>query len=364
MASKTIGILTSGGDCPGLNAVIRAAAVHAIRTYGWRVLGVHESTLGLIARPVQVTELTLDHLGAWMMRAGGTILGTTNKGDPFDFPMPDGTRKDRVDEVIEGYQLAGLDGLIVVGGDGSFSIINRIVERSRGIMKVVAVPKTIDNDVADTENAIGFPTAVGVVTEALDRLEPTAASHSRVMVLEVMGRDAGHIALASGIAGGADVILIPEIPYNLKSIAERIATVKREEGRNHALVIVAEGVKDEDGHPVGIPDSLGRTRYGGIGEYMAEHLAPLTNAETRVTVLGHVQRGGSPAPLDRLMAAAFGVKAVELIAAGRFGRMVAWQNRRLVDVPLAQVAAGPRLVDPVGDLVLTARGLGISFGDA
>jgi ATP-dependent phosphofructokinase / diphosphate-dependent phosphofructokinase len=364
VASKTIGILTSGGDCPGLNAVIRAAAVHAIRNHGWRVLGVHESTLGLIARPVRVTELTLDRLGASMMRAGGTILGTTNKGDPFDFPMPDGTRKDRVDEVIEGYGMAGLDALIVVGGDGSFSIVHRIVERAHGAMKVVAVPKTIDNDVAETENAIGFSTAVGVVTDALDRLEPTAASHSRVMVLEVMGRDSGHIALASGIAGGADVILIPEIPYDLKAIAGHIAAVKREEGRNHALVIVAEGVKDEDGHPVGIPDSLGRTRYGGIGEYMAEHLAPLTGAETRVTVLGHVQRGGQPDWDDRILGSAFGVHAVDLIAEGKFDRMLTWQNRRVIDVPLADAIARPQLVDLEGSLVRTARGLGICLGDS
>jgi 6-phosphofructokinase 1 len=361
---KTIGILTSGGDCPGLNAVIRAAASHAIRAYGWRVFGIHESTVGLMARPVKAEELTLARLSSSLTRTGGTILGTTNRGDPFSFPMADGSRKDRVDDVIDGYRAIGLDALIVVGGDGSFAIMNRIVERSQGVMRMVAIPKTIDNDVAATETSVGFATAVAVATEALDRLEPTAASHSRVMVLEVMGRDAGHIALHSGIAGGADVVLIPEIPYKLKAVAERIARVRREEGRNHALVVVAEGVCDEEGHAVGIPDSLGRTRYGGIGEYMAEKLADLTGAETRVTVLGHVQRGGAPAALDRVMASAFGVKAVDLIAEGRFGRMVAWQNRQVVDVPIADVVGGPQLVDVGGDLVRTARGLGIAFGDA
>jgi phosphofructokinase-like protein len=364
VAIKTIGILTSGGDCPGLNAVIRAAAAHAIRAYGWRVLGIHESTVGLMARPVNAEELTLAKLSSSMTRTGGTILGTTNRGDPFAYPMSDGTKKDRVDEVIEGYREAGLDALIVVGGDGSFAIMNRIVQRSEGVMRMVCVPKTIDNDVAVTENAVGFATAVGVATEALDRLEPTAASHSRVMVLEVMGRDTGHIALASGIAGGADVILIPEIKYKLKAVADRVAQVRREEGRNHALVVVAEGVPAEDGHPVGIPDSLGRTRYGGIGEYMAEKLSDMTGAETRVTVLGHVQRGGAPAALDRVMASAFGVKAVDLIAEGKFGRMVAWRNRSVADVPLSDVAGGPQLVDVTGDLVRTARGLGIAFGDA
>jgi 6-phosphofructokinase 1 len=363
MAIETIGILTSGGDCPGLNAVIRAATAHAIRAYGCRVVGIHESTLGLIKRPVAAEELTLKRLNASTARTGGTILGTTNRGDPFAFPMPDGSRKDRVDEVVDGYRSLGLDALIVVGGDGSFAIMNRIVERSQGLMRIVAIPKTIDNDVSCTENSVGFVTAIDVATEALDRLEPTAASHSRVMVLEVMGRDAGHIALASGIAGGADVILIPEIPYKLKTVAERIAAIRREEGRNHALVVVAEGVTDETGHPIGIPDTLGRTRYGGIGEYMSEKLADLTGAETRVTVLGHVQRGGAPAPFDRVLASAFGVKAVDLVPERKIGRMVAWQNRREVEVPIADVTSGPSCVDVGGDLVRTARGLGISFGD-
>ena len=224
------------------------------------------------------------------------------------------------------------------------------------------MPKTIDNDLGHTERAVGFSTAVVVATEALDRLHVTAASHNRVMVLEVMGRDAGHIALTAGLAGGADVILIPEIPYDMAKVCAKVEE-RRRMGRNFSLIVVAESVPSTSGEVATYVDAHGQSRYGGIGRVIADEVARRTGAETRVTVLGHVQRGGSPTPLDRLLGSAFGVAAVDLVSAGRFDRMVAWQNRRVVDVPLAEACAGFRAVDPNDALVHTARGLGISFGD-
>jgi 6-phosphofructokinase 1 len=227
---------------------------------------------------------------------------------------------------------------------------------------MVGIPKTIDNDVHCTDFAIGFTTAVNVVVDALDRLQPTAASHHRVMILEVMGRDAGHIALNGGIAGGADVILIPEIRYSLDGIVNKIAEVGRE-GRNHALVVVAEGCRTEDGTAIQTHPGGDQARYGGIGQYLSEKLASRVAAETRVTVLGHVQRGGQPSMHDRLLATAFGVHAVDLVAQGKYDRMVAWHDRGVIDVPISSVVAGSRSVDPMGALVHTARGLGVYVGE-
>ena len=358
--NKRIGILTSGGDCAGLNAVIRAVTHRAIDGYGWRVFGIHEGMHGLMERPVDCEELTLAMFTGNILRMGGTILGTINKGDPFAFPMPDGSVRDRSNEIIEGYRELELDALIVVGGDGSLAIARRVAQQ--GGLNLIGVPKTIDNDVGSTENAIGYGTAVDVATEALDKLQPTAASHSRVMVLEVMGRDAGHIALAAGISGGADIILMPEIPYKLENVARRIETV-RQQGRNFALVVVAEAVKTETGERVMVTDSQGRQRFGGIGYHLGARIADVTGAETRVTVLGHIQRGGTPSPLDRLYASAFGVHAVDLAAEGKFDRMVAWTSRECIDVPLAEAIAQYQAVDPNGALAKTARGLGIYIGD-
>ena len=224
---------------------------------------------------------------------GGTILGTTNKGDPFAFPMPDGTLKDRSEEIIEGFKMLELDVLIGIGGDGSLAILNRLTQQ--GEIKFIGIPKTIDNDLGVTESSIGFSTAVDVATEALDRLQPTAASHDRVMILEVMGREAGHIALNAGIAGGADVILIPEIPYKIDNIALKIKHLI-ERGRNFALIVVAEAVKTEDGHSLTIKDGSGRERYGGIAHYLSERITETTGAETRYTVLGRSSAGGNPMP--------------------------------------------------------------------
>ncbi|MGE0747492.1 MAG: ATP-dependent 6-phosphofructokinase [Rhodospirillales bacterium] len=359
-ATKRLGILTSGGDCAGLNAVIRAATVRAIEGFGMRVFGIREGTLGFLRRPVDYEELSPRMFTGQVMRMGGTFLGTTNHGDPFAFPMPDGTLRDRTEEIIEGYRLLNLDALIVIGGDGSLDILRRIAVK--GGMNIIGVPKTIDNDVLLTENAIGYSTAVDVATEALDRLQPTAASHSRVMVLEVMGRDAGHIALFTGIAGGADVILIPEIPYRLEHVARKIDSIKAQ-GRNFALVVVSEAVKTEDGDKVQVVETGGKARYGGVGHYLGDKIAEMTGAETRVTVLGHVQRGGTASARDRLFGSAFGVHAADLAAAGKFDRMVAWSNRGVIDVAIADAIAHNARVDPEGALAHTARGLGICLGD-
>lgn len=358
--SKTIGVLTSGGDCAGLNAVIRAVAHRAIEGYGWRVFGIHEGTLGLMKRPVDYEELTLNVFTGNILRMGGTILGTINRGDPFAYPMPDGSRKDRSAEVAEGYRLIGLDALIVIGGDGSLDISRRIAQQ--GGLNLIAIPKTIDNDVHHTESAIGFATATQVAVEALDKLQPTAASHSRVMVLEVMGRDAGQIALSAGISGGADVIVIPEIRYTMAGIASKIEAVKQR-GRNFALVVVAEAVKTEAGDAIATANEEGGQRLGGIGHYLGARIGEITGAETRVTVLGHIQRGGMPNPRDRLIASAFGVRAVDMVAAGKFDHMVGWSDRELTDVPLADVVGKSRTVDPNGALAHTARGLGIYIGE-
>ncbi|BBD58564.1 6-phosphofructokinase [Nostoc sp. HK-01] len=356
--SKRIGILTSGGDCSGLNAVIRAV-VHCANGKGWEVLGIRQATLGLMAQPPQVTKLEIDQVDP-LLTSGGTMLGTTNKGDPFAFPMPDGSLCDRSSEIIAGYHQLDLDALIGIGGDGSLAILRRLAQQ--GGINLVGIPKTIDNDIGITEHAIGFDTAVNIATEALDKLHFTAASHSRVMILEVMGRDAGHIALAAGIAGGADVILIPEILYSIDDICYHIKN-RQEEGKNYCLIIVSEAVRTQEGEIRTLTNRLGQSRYGGIGEYLADQISDRIGAETRVTVLGHIQRGGTASPLDRLVASAFGVAAVNLIEEGKYDYMVAWQNRQVITVPIEEAIAQYKAVNPEDALVKTARGLGIYLGE-
>ncbi|HEY9615774.1 MAG TPA: ATP-dependent 6-phosphofructokinase [Microcoleaceae cyanobacterium] len=356
---RRIGILTSGGDCAGLNAVIRAVVHSAVNTYGWEVLGIRQATQGLMTRPPEALLLTPDRLDPYLT-AGGTILGTTNKGNPFAFPMPDGSVCDRSDEIIEGYHLLGLDALIGIGGDGSLAILRRIAQQ--GKLNLVGIPKTIDNDVAVTEMSIGFDTAVSVATEALDRLHFTAASHSRVMILEVMGRDAGHIAMCAGIAGGADIILIPEIPYTLDGLCQTIQR-RQEQGKNYCLIIVAEAVRTESGDSVILAETNEGCRLGGIGQYLSQQICSRMNVETRVTVLGHTQRGAAPTSVDRLLAAAFGVAAVELIAHEKYDQVVTWQNRKIVSVPITEAIAQYAAVNPTGALATTARRMGIFLGN-
>jgi 6-phosphofructokinase 1 len=357
---KRIGLLTSGGDCAGLNAAIRAVVCKAVNGYGWEVIGIQEGTAGLLQRPPLVEELGMRVFTGNILRMGGTILGTVNKGNPFAYPMPDGSTKDRSSEVIEGFKELGLDALIAIGGDGSMRILSRLAQQ--GGIPFVGIPKTIDNDVAFTEWSIGFNTAVASAVDALDRLQPTAASHHRVMVLEVMGRDAGHIALNAGIAGGANVVLIPEIPYDIDKIGKFIDDL-RKKGRNHALVVCAEAVKTASGESIYDAHPDGELRYGGIGHLIGDQIQKLTGAETRVTVLGHVARGGIPVAMDRVLASAFGVRAVELVAQEKYDRLVVWQHREVVDVPIEEVITRYRAVDVNGTLVRTARGLGICLGD-
>jgi phosphofructokinase-like protein len=345
---KKIGILTSGGDCAGLNAVIRAATIRAVNEYKWKVIGIKDGTLGLLTDPLNVIELSPKNFDGNLMRMGGTFLGTNNKGNPSS------------EKIIEGFKKLGLDALIGIGGDGSMKILQKLAKE--GNINFVGIPKTIDNDVKNNELSIGYDTAVDVATNALDMLQPTAASHRRAMILEVMGRDAGHIALNSGIAGGADVILIPEIPYSIKKIADHIENI-RSNGRNHALIVIAEAVKKEDGSKATVTFVDGEVRLGGIGTYIGDEIYKLTNSETRVTVLGHVQRGAQPTHRDRLIASAFGVYAVDLIAKEKFNRIVVWQNRGVTDIDLDSIAGQSKTISADDPLIKVAQGLGIYVGE-
>ena len=358
---KTLGILTSGGDCAGLNIAVKAATHRAILNYGAKVIGIKQGSNGLFARPVNCMELTLDSFDGFIERNGGTFLGTINRGDPFNYAMEDGSRQDISPDIIAGYNLLGLDGLIVVGGDGSFGIMQKMQQLSEDF-KFIGIPKTIDNDVHGTDNAIGFATAVEVATSALDKLQPTAASHNRVMIMEVMGRDAGFIALHSGIAGNADIILIPELTYSIEGIKNKILE-RVNSGKNFSLVVVAESVTKEDGEPIKTQHSHNQIRYGGIGDYLAHTISQSTNAETRVTTLGHVQRGASPCPADRLLAAQFGVHAVDLAMNGKSGRMVAIQNNKITDIDVNEVVAKTQTVARDNNLIQVAVNLGIYVGD-
>ena len=357
---KRIGILTSGGDCGGLNAAVRSIFYRAKEKYKLDVYGILEGTVGLMERPPRYIKLDYGTFSGNLIRQGGTFLGTTNKGNPFKYPMPDGTFKDRTTEIVGGYQELGLDGLIVIGGDGSMKIIKEIADK--GNLNIVAIPKTIDNDVGATESSIGFHTAVDVATNALDNLQFTAASHSRTMILEVMGRDAGHIALNAGIAGGADVILIPEINYTIDGIIKKLKQLSSY-GIKHSLIIVAEAVKQENGKNSTVKFADGETRLGGIGSYVASKIMNKTNIECRVTTLGHVQRGAPPTTQDRILASAFGVYAVDLLAQKKFDRMVAWNDRKVVDFPIQMGIETYKEVELDDSLVKTALALGIYIGD-
>tara|TARA_B100000989_G_scaffold279147_1_gene241519 strand:+ start:3088 stop:4170 length:1083 start_codon:yes stop_codon:yes gene_type:complete len=357
---KRIGILTSGGDCGGLNAAVRSIFYRAKEKYNLDVYGILEGTVGLMERPPRYIKLDYGTFSGNLIRQGGTFLGTTNKGNPFKYPMPDGTFKDRTTEIVGGYHELGLDGLIVIGGDGSMKIIKEIADK--GNLNIVAIPKTIDNDVGATESSIGFHTAVDVATNALDNLQFTAASHSRTMILEVMGRDAGHIALNAGIAGGADVILIPEINYTIDGIIKKLKQLSSY-GIKHSLIIVAEAVKQENGKNSTVKFADGETRLGGIGSYVASKIMNKTNIECRVTTLGHVQRGAPPTTQDRILASAFGVYAVDLLAQKKFDRMVAWNDRKVVDFPIQMGIETYKEVELDDSLVKTALALGIYIGD-
>ena len=352
---KKIGVLTSGGDCAGLNAAIRGVVLHASYHYGCTVYGIRQGTHGLIHRPVLADILDPKDMNDHILRRGGTFLGTINKGDPFNFLMEDGTYQDISQTLIEGFYSLGLDGLIGIGGDGSTGILQKISKV--GKIPFVAIPKTIDDDIGSTDHSIGFLTALDVATDSLDRLHPTAQSHNRVMILEVMGRDAGHIALNCGIAGGADMILLPEIPYKIDAIAKFL------KDKTSAIIVVAEAAERESGEKSTVKNEFGHvTRYAGIGDYLSRELSGKIRAEIRVTVLGHVQRGGSPCAQDRIFGSAFGVHAVDTLLAGRTDRLVVWNGGEVQDISIDDGIGIYRSVDVHGSLVRTARGLGISFG--
>ncbi len=359
---KRVGLLTGGGDCPGLNAVIRAVVKSAVGHYGWEVIGIEDGYDGLVGEP-RFRPLTPADVQGILPR-GGTILGTSNRGNPFAVPIrrPDGTvfYEDRSDQVIENIDRLQLDALITIGGDGTLKIGLELIEKG---VPIIGVPKTIDNDIAGTDVSFGFDTAVETATDAIDRLHTTAESHHRVMVLEVMGRHAGWIGLHAGLAGGADVILIPEIPFDLNRVAEKVA-VRERAGRRFSIVVVAEGARPVGGEPVFIePPGEGRYgRLGGIGNRVGAGLAAMTGKETRVTILGHVQRGGSPTAFDRVLATRFGAEAVRMVERGEFGKMVALRGQDLTAVDIADAVRVPKLVDPDGELVRTAEEIGISFG--
>ncbi len=348
-----IGISTGGGDAPGLNAVIRAAVKAAILKYQWKVIGIPDGFDGLIW-PEKSRELTLKDVSGILPR-GGTILGTSNRGNPFHYKtVENGVEviRDISNDVIANARKLGIDAVMSIGGDGSLAIALELFKKG---LKIVCVPKTIDNDVSATSTTFGFDTALATATDAIDKIHTTGDSHHRVMVVEVMGRGVGWIALEAGIAGGAHIILIPEIPFTMERLCSHIRE-RENNGRRFTIVVVAEGSS--------VPADLGPLAgRGSIGNVIGDAIAAATRKEVRVSVLGHVQRGGSPSAFDRILGTRFGVAAIELIANGEFGRMVCIQNSEIKCVNIAHAIGKLKTVDPGSEIVRTARAIGISFAD-
>ena len=360
---RKIGVLTGGGDAPGLNGVIRALVKSAVLDHNLKVIGFNDGFSGMVG--LKTRDLGLEEVRGILPR-GGTILGTTNRGNPFKFVerLADGSERvfDASGVVERNFRRLGLDALVVIGGDGTLAIADRLM-REHGI-PVVGVPKTIDNDLAATDRTFGFATAVEVATDALDRLHTTAESHHRIMLLEVMGREAGWIALHSGIAGGADVILIPEIPFDMEAVIAKV-WARQNRGTSFSIIVVAEGARPRGGEQVfsSVDPVTGWKRLGGISYQLAPTLQEKTGLEVRVTVLGHIQRGGSPCAADRILATQLGAEAARLVVEEQFGHMVALRGEEIVAVPLEQAINRLKLVDPQGQLVANARSLGLVFGD-
>lgn len=356
-----IGIITGGGDCPGLNAVIRGVTKPA-QDYGMNVFGILDGFEGLVEGKAK--ELNNQDVSG-ILAIGGTILGSSNKGDPFHWPIEKNGKIEIIDksqDALKNYNAWGLDAIIAIGGDGTMHICNKLCQMG---MNVIGVPKTIDNDLYATDMTFGHYSAVYVVSMALDRLHTTASSHHRVMVVEVMGRYAGWIALNGGLSGGADIILIPEIPFSWNKIYKKIHE-RQLMGKKFSLVCVAEGAKPVDGEMVIKEKDKKRTdpvRLGGIGEVVAANIEKNTGRETRVTVLGHLQRGGSPTPFDRILATKFGAFAIELAAEKKFGRMVALKGNEVKNVKIEEAIVRQKLILPDNQAVRTARAIGISFGE-
>lgn len=351
-----VGILTGGGDCPGLNAVIRAVCKSLILNHQAEIIGFEDGFEGLIERRSRILDLKSV---SGIHDDGGTILGTSNKANPFRFFKRN--NEDVSDEVMAYYHELGLDALIVLGGDGSMTIADGM--RLKG-MNLIGVPKTIDNDLMGTDQTFGFDTAVTIATEALDRIQTTAQSHHRVLLVELMGRYAGWITLYAGVASACDVILLPEIPFTIEAIAE-VCKAREQDGRRYTVIAVAEGAKEKDGGLIvreTIADSPDPVRLGGIANYLAVRLKDHISSEIRTTILGHVQRGGTPSPYDRVLSTGFGTYAAQLIQEKRFGVMVALQNNQFTTIALDQVAHKTRLVTPDHPVLQAARAIGTSFG--
>jgi len=364
MAKKML-VLTGGGDCPGLNAVIRGITRRAMREKDWEVYGSIEAFNGVFAEPPQLIRLNRKRTAGIHIR-GGTILKTTNKSNPLKFPVPqpDGTVKfeDRTDQLVSRIRDLGFDAVINIGGDGSQRISQALFQKG---VPVVGVPKTIDNDLAATDMTFGFQTAVQIATDSFDRLVTTAESHHRVMIMEVMGRDAGWIALHSAVAGGAEVCLIPEIPYEIGKIVRRIQQ-RYKNGKGFVNIVIAEGARAREGSITSIAGSKEseHVRLGGVAFQLSAQLkAAGCQAEIRETVLGHTQRGGSPVAFDRILASLFGVHAVELVLNGSFGRMVALRNNSIASVEITEAVKSYHTIAPDNTMIRLAKGMGISFGD-
>jgi len=359
--SKRIGILTGGGDCPGLNAVIRAVVKHATGTYGWEVIGIEDGFQGLYEQRYQDLrrERTRD-----LLTRGGTILGSSNRANPFAYPKKksDGSEEiiDVSEDVIKHLEYLDLAALVSVGGDGTMAITHEL--HKRGI-PVVGVPKTIDNDLEATDYTFGFQTAVETATEALDRLHTTAESHDRIIICEVMGRYAGWIAMTAGLASGADVILIPEIPYDIDRVVKCFHT-RAARDLSYSIVVVAEGAVPKGGSRsvVAEGDQAGLERLGGAGARLAQEIAARCDYDVRVTVLGHVQRGGTPCAFDRVLGSRYGVAAVDLVAREEFGKVVALRGNAISAVDMDQAISKQKIVAPGGELVTSARALGVELG--
>ncbi|MBC8204883.1 6-phosphofructokinase [bacterium] len=359
---KKIALTTGGGDCPGLNAVIRAVVRSAVNFYSWEVLGIQDGFEGLLSMR-GIMELTPFRVRGILPR-GGTILGTTNRGNPFKYTVKVGDKVEERDlsgRVLENLALLGVDALIMIGGDGTLTIGSELMKMG---VNIVGVPKTIDNDLSATEVTFGFNTAVTTATEALDKLHTTAESHHRIMILEVMGRTAGWIALQSGIAGGADIILIPEIPFDLDIVADSIKR-REKKGSKFSIIVVAEGAAPKGEHTFFKEYKIGERTVktlGGIGQYVSDVLSEKLSMESRVTVLGHLQRGGSPTTYDRFLATRFGIKAVDLVAEGKFGMMVCLRAGKIESAPIEEAIGQIKNVDPQGEVVKMAEKLGLNLG--
>jgi 6-phosphofructokinase 1 len=355
---KRIGILTGGGDCPGLNASIRAIAKTAILKYDMEVIGIKDGFLGLIENrflPISYEDVS------GILALGGTFLGASNKANPFRHPDCNNGFKDVSDAAVENYRAMKLNGLVSMGGDGTLNIAYKLYKKG---VKIVGVPKTIDNDLKQTDATIGFDSALITATQAIDKLHTTAQSHHRVMIIEVMGRYAGWLALYSGVAGGGDIILLPEIPYDIKKVCE-VVLKRNQRGKRFSIVVVSEGARPKSGKMVVkkiVKDSTDPIRLGGIGSKIANDIEKIAGLETRVTTLGHLQRGGEPSPFDRILATRFGVESCELVAKRDFGKVVILRSGQIKTVDLKKAAGDIKRVNLNDPVIKAAMAVGTSFG--